>query len=75
MAGEVFFRPRPQASRGVSSPPPSEKRPGRHPAPAGAGTITPVKESAVNVENFKRTASAASSTESPYLNRLKEVEE
>ena len=42
---------------------------------AGAGTVTPVKESAVNVEKFKQQAAAASSTESPYLNRLKEVEE
>ena len=42
---------------------------------AGAGTITPVKESATNVENFKNKAAASSSTQSPYLNRLKEVEE
>ena len=42
---------------------------------AGAGTIRPVKESTVNVENFKGSAAAESCTESPYLNRLKEVEE
>ena len=42
---------------------------------AGAGTIQPVKQSAVNVENFKGSAAAESSTESPYLDRLKDVEE
>ena len=42
---------------------------------AGAGTIRPVKESTVNVENFKSSAAAASCTESPYLDRLKDVEE
>ena len=42
---------------------------------AGAGTIQPVKQSAVNVENFKNAAAASSSTQSPYLNRLKDVEE
>ena len=42
---------------------------------AGAGTIQPVKQSAVNVEAFKGQAAAVSSTDSPFLNRLKEVEE
>lgn len=42
---------------------------------AGAGTITPVKESTVNVERFKKDAPQVSSTASPYVNRLKDVEE
>ena len=42
---------------------------------AGAGTIRPVKESATNVERFKNAASSQSTTESPYLDRLKDVEE
>ena len=42
---------------------------------AGAGTIRPVKESAVNVEKFKGEAAAVSSTLSPFLGRLEEVEE
>ncbi len=42
---------------------------------AGAGTIRPVKESAASVERFKKASAAVSSTESPYLDRLKDVEE
>ena len=42
---------------------------------AGAGTITPVKESTVNVDRFKKAAPEVSSTKSPFVNRLKEVEE
>ena len=42
---------------------------------AGAGTIRPVKESTVTVDKFKNEASEMSCTASPYLNRLKEVEE
>ena len=42
---------------------------------AGAGTITPVKESAVNVDRFKKAAPELSCTNSPFVNRLKEVEE
>ena len=42
---------------------------------AGAGTIRPVKESAVNVAKFKDAAVEQSCTTSPYLNRLEEVEE
>ena len=42
---------------------------------AGAGTITPVRESAVNVEKFKADATQYSSTASPYQERLRDVEE
>ena len=42
---------------------------------AGAGTIRPVKESAVNVERFKGEAPEVSCTTSPYVNRLKDIEE
>ena len=42
---------------------------------AGAGTITPVKESAANVERFKKAAPELSCTNSPFINRLEEVEE
>ncbi|MBR2482218.1 MAG: iron hydrogenase, partial [Oscillospiraceae bacterium] len=42
---------------------------------AGAGTIRPVKESAKNVENFKKEAVEVSTTASPFLDRLEEVEE
>ncbi len=42
---------------------------------AGAGTITPVKESAVHVERFKEAAAEVSSTKSPFVHRLKDVEE
>ena len=42
---------------------------------AGAGTITPVRESTANVEKFKQQANQVSSTTSPYVNRLKDVEE
>ena len=42
---------------------------------AGAGTISQVKDSMMNVERFKNDAAAFSTTESPYLDRLKEVEE
>ncbi len=43
---------------------------------AGAGTITPVKESAVNVDRFKKAAPRAQLHQQPLLvNRLKEVED
>lgn len=42
---------------------------------AGAGTIRPVKESAKNVEGFMKEASEVSTTASPFLQRLEEVEE
>ena len=42
---------------------------------AGAGTIQPVKQSAMNVEKFKNAAPEMSCTTSPYLDRLEEVEE
>ena len=42
---------------------------------AGAGTIRSVKESTASVEQFKNAAAIQSTTESPHLDRLKEVEE
>ena len=42
---------------------------------AGAGTITPVRESTLNDEKFKKEAAEISSTASPYVDRLKDVEE
>lgn len=42
---------------------------------AGAGTIRPVRESTVNVENFKAIAPEVSSLDSPYQDWLKKVEE
>ena len=42
---------------------------------AGAGTIAPVKDSTMSVERFKNAAVVQSTTESPYLDRLKDVEE
>ena len=42
---------------------------------AGAGTIRPVKESAMSVERFQGEAMSKSCTESPYLDRLEEVEQ
>ena len=42
---------------------------------AGAGTITPVRESALNVERFTKEAPEVSSTTSPFVARLKDVEE
>ena len=42
---------------------------------AGAGTITPVKESAASVEKFKNAAPEMSCVTSPHLDRLKDVEE
>jgi [FeFe] hydrogenase (group B1/B3) len=42
---------------------------------AGAGTITPVRDSALNVERFAKDAPLTSSTESPYQEKLGEVEE
>lgn len=42
---------------------------------AGAGTITPVRESTLNVEKFKKEAAEVSSTASPHVDRLKDVEE
>ena len=42
---------------------------------AGAGTIAPVKDSTANVERFKNAAAVQSTTESPYLSRLEDVEE
>ena len=41
---------------------------------AGAGTIRPVKESAVNVERFKGEAPEVSCTTSPYVDLLKDIE-
>ena len=41
---------------------------------AGAGTISPVRDSAMTVEKFKNEAPSMSCTESPYLDRLEEVE-
>ena len=40
---------------------------------AGAGTIRPVRESTVNVANFKNEAAEESCTTSPFLDRLDEV--
>ena len=42
---------------------------------AGAGTITPVKQSMANVQKFKDEAGELSCTTSPFLDRLEEVEE
>ena len=42
---------------------------------AGAGTITPVRESTNNVAKFKASATEESCTASPFLDRLKDVEE
>jgi len=42
---------------------------------AGAGTLTPVRQSQVNVEEFKNEAKEVSTTVSPFLHRLEEVEE
>ena len=42
---------------------------------AGAGTITPVRESTMNVEKFKKEAAEVSCTASPFVDRLKDVEE
>lgn len=42
---------------------------------AGAGTIRPVKESTASVEKFKSAAPEVSCTKSPYVDRLKDVEE
>ena len=42
---------------------------------AGAGTIQPVKQSAVSVEKFKNDAAEMSCTVRPHLHRLEEVEE
>ena len=42
---------------------------------AGAGTIRPVKEGTMEVERFKKAAAEQSCTASPYLGRLKDVEE
>ena len=42
---------------------------------AGAGTITPVRESTNNVAKFKAAAAEESCTASPFLDRLKDVEE
>ena len=42
---------------------------------AGAGTIQPVKQSAMSVEKFKGAAPEVSSTASPFLDKLKDVEE
>ena len=41
---------------------------------AGAGTISPVRDSTMTVEKFKNEAPSMSCTESPYLDRLEEVE-
>ena len=42
---------------------------------AGAGTITPVRESTNNIAKFKGAAGEESCTKSPYLDRLEEVAE
>ncbi len=42
---------------------------------AGAGTITPVKDSQTNIARYAKTAANKSSLESTYLHRLAEVEE
>ncbi len=42
---------------------------------AGAGTITPVKESQINVSRYVKEADLKSSTQSGYIDRLEEVEE
>ncbi len=42
---------------------------------AGAGTITPVNESQVNVQRYVKAAAISSSTNSKYIHRLHEVEE
>ena len=42
---------------------------------AGAGTIQPVKESAVQVQRFQAAATEQSCTASPFLSRLHDVEE
>ena len=42
---------------------------------AGAGTIRPVKETAASVEKFKNEAPEMSCVTSPFLEKLKEVEE
>jgi [FeFe] hydrogenase (group B1/B3) len=42
---------------------------------AGAGTITPVKDSQVNLARYVKEAELKSSTESGYIDRLEEVEE
>ena len=41
---------------------------------AGAGTIAQVRDSTMTVEKFKNEAPSLSCTESPYLDRLEEVE-
>ena len=41
---------------------------------AGAGTILQVKDGAASVEKFKKEAAAQSCTESPFLDRLNDVE-
>ena len=40
---------------------------------AGAGTIQPVKQTAMSVERFKKEAPEMSCTASPYVNRLEDV--
>ena len=42
---------------------------------AGAGTIQPVGTSAANVRRYQAGAETSSSTDSPFLERLKEVRE
>ena len=42
---------------------------------AGAGTIAPIRDSMMTVEKFKNAAPSMSCTESPYLDRLEEVEQ
>ena len=42
---------------------------------AGAGTITPVKNSILNVQKYKAAAQKKTALESSYQDRLKEVEE
>mgnify|MGYP001258096026 CR=1 FL=1 len=42
---------------------------------AGAGTITPVRDSTENVKSFSKTAPSVSCTDSPYADKLESVEE
>ena len=42
---------------------------------AGAGTITPVKDASVAVQQYRDAASAQSAMDSPLKERLKEAQE
>lgn len=41
---------------------------------AGAGTIAPVRDGQINIQRFSKAAEISSSTESPYIDRLGDVE-